>query len=179
MARHVAFLRAINVGGHTVTMDKLRRLFEKVGLTDVETFIASGNVIFSTRSKDTGVLERRLEKALKDALGYEVATFLRSASELSRIASLEPFPQVALAKAAAFNIAFVAQSPGPAARKRLLAAKSLSDDFHVEGREVYWLCKQRQSESNFSNAVLEKVLGCASTMRSVNTVRRMAARYGA
>ena len=46
IARHIAFLRAINVGGHTVTMDRLRRLFGEMGFRGVETFIASGNVVF-------------------------------------------------------------------------------------------------------------------------------------
>ena len=52
MPRLVAFLRAINVGGHTVTMAHLRGLFEDLGFTNVETFIASGNVIFGSRPRD-------------------------------------------------------------------------------------------------------------------------------
>ena len=51
MPRFFAFLRAINVGGHNVTMEKLRGLFEASGFKDVETFIASGNVIFTSNSK--------------------------------------------------------------------------------------------------------------------------------
>ncbi len=76
MSRCIAFLRAINVGGHTVKMDDLRRLFESLGFTRGETFIASGNVVFETTSKNTTALERKIEKKLRDALGYEVATFI-------------------------------------------------------------------------------------------------------
>ena len=55
MTRYIAFLRAINVGGHTVKMAELKRLFEALGFTNVETFIASGNVIFdSSAKKDSG-----------------------------------------------------------------------------------------------------------------------------
>ena len=54
MPRFVAFLRAINVGGHVVTMDQLRAAFQELGFDDVETFIASGNVIFSSPAKDPG-----------------------------------------------------------------------------------------------------------------------------
>ena len=53
MPKYVALLRAINVGGHTVKMDHLRSLFEAIGFSNVETFIASGNVIFDSRSKDS------------------------------------------------------------------------------------------------------------------------------
>jgi len=60
LAKYIAFLRAINVGGHTVKMDHLRSLFEALGFSNVETFIASGNVIFESKSKSTRALERRL-----------------------------------------------------------------------------------------------------------------------
>ena len=63
-ARLVAFLRAINVGGHNVKMDRLRELFEALGLTNVETFIASGNVIFDSPATNTQVLEKEIEDHL-------------------------------------------------------------------------------------------------------------------
>ena len=61
MPRYVAFLRAINVGGHTVKMDQLRRLFERLGFSKVETFIASGNVIFESASRSAKALEKNTE----------------------------------------------------------------------------------------------------------------------
>jgi len=51
------------------------------------------------------------------------------------------------------------------------------DSFSTHEREVYWLCKKKQSESKFSNAVLEKTLGIQSTLRGINTVRKMAEKY--
>ena len=69
MPKYVAFLRAINVGGHTVKMDQLRRLFEALGFSDVQTFIASGNVIFDSKSKSTKALEKKIEKYLQDCTG--------------------------------------------------------------------------------------------------------------
>ena len=75
MPKYVAFLRAINVGGHTVKMDHLRSLLESLGLENVETFIASGNVIFDSKTKNAELLERKIAKHLKEMLGYEVASF--------------------------------------------------------------------------------------------------------
>ena len=71
--RYVAFLRAINVGGHTVKMDALRRHFEDMGAANVETFIASGNVIFDSADA-ADRLERRLEAGLEKALKFPVGT---------------------------------------------------------------------------------------------------------
>ena len=177
MQKYIAFLRAINVGGHTVKMDRLQEIFESFGFTNVETFIASGNVIFETKSKDSTVLEKLIEQELKKALGFEVATFIRSGSELAGIADYKPFPKPQMDSATALNVAFLSEPLDDKSKKLLMALKSDIDDFHVHGREVYGLCMNKQSESKFSNAVLEKTLCRKSTLRGLNTVRKMAEKY--
>ena len=89
MTRYIAFLRAINVGGHTVKMDILRQLFEELGLSKVETFIASGNVIFETPSQNERELEERIQAKLHASLGYQVATFLRTDQEVASIVTYQ------------------------------------------------------------------------------------------
>lgn len=61
MTKYIAFLRAINVGGHNVKMDELKKYFESLGFSNVETFIASGNVIFEASAKDAAKLEKKIE----------------------------------------------------------------------------------------------------------------------
>lgn len=176
MTRFIAFLRAINVGGHTVKMESLRRLFESFGFSEVETFIASGNVIFSTTAQDTAVLESRISAGLRGLLDFEVAAFIRTAEELAQIATYQPFPQAELDAAVANNIIFL---PGPLddpAKQMLMKLTTDIDRLSVHARQVYWLCHRRQSQSTFSNAVLEKTLGVKSTIRGVNTIQKLAAR---
>ncbi len=178
MPKYVGFLRAINVGGHTVKMDDLRRLFEAMGFTHVETFIASGNVIFDSTSKSTSVLEKRIEGQLQVALGYEVATFIRSMSELAEIARYKPFADAELnAPGNTVYVAFVADRPGDAAKQKLRSFTTDIDEFHVHGREVYWLCRKKMSESEFSGALLEKILGRPATLRNSTTVKKIASKY--
>lgn len=179
MLRFIAFLRAINVGGHTVKMDHLRQLFESLGFSGVETFIASGNVVFETTSKNAKLLEGQIENRLREALGYEVATFLRTDAELAAIANYKPFRPSALDAAVALNIAFLAEKLDDKSKQKLMALRTEIDDFQVHAREVYWLCREKQSDSTFSNAVLEKTLARQSTLRGVNTVKKMAAKYSA
>jgi uncharacterized protein (DUF1697 family) len=177
MPRHIALLRAINVGGHTVKMDHLRRLFEGFGYSNVETFIASGNVVFDARASGAKKLEATIEAGLRDALGYEVATFLRTDTELAAIAAYQPFPQKALDAARALYIGFLAAPLDKDATRRLMALRTGMDEFHVNGRELYWLCRERQSDSTFSNAAFEKATGAKATFRNVTTVRKLAAKY--
>ncbi len=177
MPKLIAFLRAINVGGHTVKMDHLRQLFESIGLSGVETFIASGNVLFDSPQTQIRDLEVKIGERLQAALGYEVATFIRTGAELAAIAAYRPFPAPDLEQARAFNIAFLTEPLDDAATKKLMALRTAIDDFHVYGREIYWLCRMKQSESTFSNAVLERTLKRQATLRGANTIRKMAAKW--
>ena len=178
MPRYVAFLRAINVGGHhKVTMDQLRRTFEALGFKDVETFIASGNVIFGSPARDANSLERKIERRLEADLGYEVKTFLRTTAEVCAIARYEPFAKAQLKAAYALNVGFLADPLEAAGVKVVHGFRTEIDDFHVNGREMYWLCRKRQSESRFSGGLLERALKLSSTWRGLSTISRLAEKY--
>lgn len=176
--RMIAFLRAINVGGHVVTMEKLRGLFAALGLKDVETFIASGNVIFTKPATGLQDLPERIEERLRASLGYEVKTFLRSEAEVAAIASYQPFPRPQVQRAKTLAVGFLAGPLEVSAKRILMALKNEIDSFHVHGREVYWLCKKKQSESTFSNALFERTLKVRATFRGMSTVTRLVATYG-
>jgi uncharacterized protein (DUF1697 family) len=179
MPNYAAFLRAINVGGHTVKMETLRGLFEALGFSNVETFIASGNVVFdSGHSSDPKALERQIEDSLKAALGYSVATFIRTLPGLAELARYQPFPASSLAaEGSGVYIAFVASSLSPQAEQKLLAFNSQADVFHVHGCEIYWLRQGRFSESEFSGALLEKTIGMPATVRNSTTILKMVSKY--
>lgn len=177
MPRYFAFLRAINVGGRNVTMEALRAHFEAAGMSDVQTFIASGNVIFTSRSARADALQDRIETHLRAALGYEVRTFIRTGRELDAIARLAPFSPLNVKSAKALVVGFLSEPLGAEPRRALMALTTDIDKFHVDGREVYWLCRKRQGESTFSNMVFEKKVGASVTFRGMNTVTKLADRY--
>ena len=178
MPRHIAFLRAINVGGHTVTMDRLRELFEELGLKDVETFIASGNVIFRSPAKPAA-LESKIERHLHQALGYEVATFIRSASRGGGgggVPSRSTRRQ--LASAGALVVGFLRAPPDAATTRAVLALRTDIDDFHVNGREMYWrTVRAGRAIRSCPTPLFERTLKGKATFRNINTVTRLAARY--
>jgi uncharacterized protein (DUF1697 family) len=179
MPRYVALLRAINVGGRTVKMDRLRQLFEALDLTAVETFINSGNVIFTARAGAARRLEQKIEAHLQGALGYAVTTCLRTPAELAAIAAHPAFPEAA-EEAGALYIAFAQTPPGGEAQARLAAAQTERDLFLVHQREVYWRIRTRFSESPFSGSgKFEKLLGAPVTVRNFTTVRKLADKYPA
>jgi uncharacterized protein (DUF1697 family) len=178
MLRFIAFLRAINVGGgRTVKMQSLRQIFESLGFFNVATFIASGNVVFETTTKRTETLERMIEKALKEALGYEVRTFVRGEDELAKIANHRPFPGSKFDETWQSNIIFLADNLNTKLKQNIRALRTKTDAFEVHGREIYWRRRRKQNGALFSTVPLEKILGPAFTVRGANTIKRIVSKY--
>jgi uncharacterized protein (DUF1697 family) len=177
MPRYIALLRAINVGGRVVKMDRLRALFEDSGFSQVETFIASGNVLFNSSSKSGPALERKIEKQLRASLGYDVATFVRTLTEVQQVAAYEPFSAAVMATPYhAIYISFLREPPSAEARRAVAALRGPTDDFHIQGRELYWLSRVPFGESKVAGPLLERILGMPATSRNVTSVRKLAAR---
>ena len=175
MHRYVAFLRAINVGGHTVRMDRLRALFEELRLQKVETFIASGNVLFDTTTKDIPGLERRIETRLARSLGFDVATFVREMATLPAVLANHPF-DAATDSGHTMFVGFLKLPPDAGVLKRMQSLNTEHDHFHLHDREAYWLRRTGLSDSRLGGP-LQKALGAPTTFRNVTTIRRLAARF--
>ena len=155
-------------------MDLLKSLFEGCGFKDVETFIASGNVVFDSPYTDAQKITQTIESCLKDKLGYPVATFVRTAEELSAIIKNQPFSDFDEVN---IYIAFLAMAPDEQVCDKLYANNSTDNHFLIQEREVYWLCRTRFSDSIFSGAQLEKTLGMAATIRNRTTLQKMVNKY--
>lgn len=177
MTHYLAFLRAINVGGHLVKMETLRQIFTDLGLTQVETFIASGNLSFETDSAEPAALEKTLDSKLYEVLGYEVATFLRTPAELAEVLASLPFSTEEVENSAALNVAFLSTPLSAEAQAKLRALETPLDRLETRGREIYWLGQVKQSASTLSNALFEKKLGVKSTLRGWSTLQKLAAKY--
>ena len=177
MTRYVAFLRAINVGGRVVKMQTPRQLFEGWGAANVETFIASGNVVFDSSRRSAGVAERAIEDHIRKALGYPVITFLRTLSELAAVAGHTPFAKSEYDAGATLFVGFMKDAPGAAVSRAVAALRDDVNDYAIEGRELYWLRRSRLMESIGQGPPLERIVASPITMRNVNTVRRLASKY--
>jgi uncharacterized protein (DUF1697 family) len=169
MPRSVAFLRAVNVGGRTVKMETLRAAFEALGLARVQTFIASGNVIFDQRARDTAALERKIEAHLAQTFGFEIDTFVRTLDQIAIVAAHSAFDGSATTEV----VGFLRGVPDAAAAKAVQQMSTEVDRLLLHGRELLWTSDNRQSESVFSNAAFERALKMRSTFRGVSTLRKL------
>lgn len=176
MPRFVAFLRAVNVGGRVVRMESLKKIFESMGLADVESFIASGNVVFS--SKGAKGLDAKIAAGLEKTLGFEVPTYVRTMNEVVAAALHEPFPERDAARFPTYLVGFLSKELDAAGVVRLSALETPDDRFHGRGRDFWWLSKHHQARPAITGRQLEKALGQATTLRNVNTIRRIAEGFG-
>lgn len=171
MTRLVAFLRAINTPPRHVKMDQLRAVFESLGFSNVATVVASGNVIFDTAEQTD--LVPRIEAALESELGFEVATFLRTAGEVIEAVDRQPFPE----DDGEVEVSFLAAEPDPGATRALEATASGRDRLAVVGREVYWWHTGPRDQSSHSEQQVMRMLGMPTTRRGLQTLRRIADTY--
>jgi uncharacterized protein (DUF1697 family) len=178
MSRYVAFLRGMNLGGHRIKNEELRRHFEGMEFEEVATFRASGNVIFSSSGREVeGKLAQRVEAELDERLGYDVPVFLRSIEEVAAIAAQEPFDSKRVEKSKGkLQVSLLTKKPSAAAKKKVLASASDEDLLALEGRELYWLPSGGLLESDLDLKAIEALVG-TDTRRTMGTIEQIAAKY--
>jgi uncharacterized protein (DUF1697 family) len=137
MTRYVALLRAINVGGHIVKMDRLRAICEAIPLSGVSTFIASGNLIFQSK-KPAAQLEAAIEKRLRTELGYEVTTMVRTCAEVSAIVAHVEAHRLGPGGGVRLYVGFLKTTPSSRTASTVAALSNETDALSVHGRELYW-----------------------------------------
>ena len=124
MPQYAAFLRGINLGSRRrITSAALRSRFEELGFRDVGTFRTSGNVIFATGREPLAKMAARIEAGLVESLGYEVALFLRTATEIRALAGHRPFSRdLVEASGGKLQVLMLSGKPAPRAREKVLAS---------------------------------------------------------
>jgi uncharacterized protein (DUF1697 family) len=178
MPKHAAFLRGINLGrSRRVSGAELRSHFEKLGFHDVNTFRTSGNVVFDAGREPVAKMTDRIEKELAESLGYEVAIFLRTASQLRAIANRQPFaPTLVEASKGKLQVMMLSAKPATQAREQVLALANDEDGLVIDDRELYWLPSGGTRDSRLDLKAVEKLLG-ATTMRTKGTIELLTAKY--
>jgi uncharacterized protein (DUF1697 family) len=177
MPTHAAFLRAVNLGStRKASKEQLHAAFEAAGFEDVATFRTSGNVVFSAKGSVEAIRDA-IEKALKAELGFEVPTFVRTASQLQAIAAREPFPPRAVAKTEGrLQVALLAAKPKAAERKAALELAGEEDLLELDGTELYWLPRAGVSTSPFGMKAVDSSLGL-NTIRTQGTLRALLEKF--
>jgi uncharacterized protein (DUF1697 family) len=170
----ISMLRGVNVGGHNkIKMDALRALYEFLKLRDAQTYVQSGNVIFSTDERDISRLAKRIEDGIERKFGFRPDVILRTAAEMRDVIARNPFAKRRGIEPGKLLVSFLASDPGEEARKKLCQMKCDPEELRVEGREVYIYFPNGMGRSKLPWAGLNKMLKTPATGRNWNSVTKM------
>jgi uncharacterized protein (DUF1697 family) len=171
----IALLRGINVGGHRVTMERLRALFRELGFDHVRSYIQTGNVFFESDERDTALLRTQIETHLRVSLGYEVAVCLRTVEDLARLVRLDPFEGVTVTPDMRLAVTFLAEPPAA-----LPPAPSRTPDGAYEligatPTELFVVWHLKDGRPGNSYGLLEKQMAVQTTTRFWHTTAKILA----
>jgi uncharacterized protein (DUF1697 family) len=169
MARQIALLRGINIGPNKrVPMPRLRELLTEHGYEDVKTYVASGNVVLTSKTKPRK-LEKELQKLIEDEWGFEVAVVVRTRDELADVIKREPFGNVA-DNPKFLQVSFLSGEPDAANAKRINEACVAPEQVVIDGREIYAWHPDGIGRSELAKLLATKKLGVTVTARNWRTV---------
>jgi uncharacterized protein (DUF1697 family) len=163
MPRYVALIRAVNVGGTgKLPMQKLKAICVEAGFADVETYIASGNVVFDSKASATKI-KAALEKRLSNYASRRMSVAVRTASEMRAIEKANPFPNAP----AKFTIVFFLDKAPP--RDALGQATGIKGEkMHLGRREIFVHYGEGMGRSKLKIPAAEM-----GTARNMNTVAKL------
>jgi len=172
VARFVAFLRAVNVGKRRVAMPTARMVLAELGFDRVGSYANSGNLTFSATGKSS-VHEGAIRAALEAEFGFELTTFVRTASQVKALATAKPFGVIASGHT---HFALLTLHPLSPREKRTVEALSNDhDEVLVLGRDVHWLIRSRSTETTLGpKKWLQALPDNPTTARNTTMLARLA-----
>ena len=172
MARHIALLRAVNVGGRKLPMADLRALCGELGWEEVETYIQSGNVVFRAKGKG-GALEAQLETAIKARFGLDVPVVVRSSAQWAGYAAANPFPRAARDEPNRLQLLVSKQAPNADAAEMLMERAQAGETVKAAGGALWFHFPEGVGTSKLTPALIDKACGSPSTARNWRTVVKL------
>ncbi len=169
MARLIALLRAVNVGGRKLPMAELRDLCGELGWEDVQTYIQSGNLVFTAPGKG-GELERKLEEAISRKFGMEVPVMVRTASQWAGYAAANPFPKAAEDEPNRLQLLVSKETPRADAAETLMKRAQAGEAVKAAGGALWFHFPDGVGTSKLTPSLIDKAAGSPSTGRNWRTV---------
>lgn len=171
MSRRIVLLRAVNVGGAKLPMADLRSIAEELGASDVETYIASGNLVCELPAgTKAAAFDRALEAAIEDRFGYFREAISRSLAEVRKALAAHPFEVV---EPKYSYVTFLLGKPTTAAIEKARTYETGDDRWEVVGKELHIRYANGAGRPQMKDAQIGKALAVPGTARNLNTVQAL------
>ncbi|MGQ0558647.1 MAG: DUF1697 domain-containing protein [Sphingosinicella sp.] len=172
MARRVALLRGINVGGRVLPMAELRALAARLGWTEVSTFIASGNLLFVSDLAPAAA-EQALEEAIEQRFAMKVPVIVRTRAQMRAYRDGNPFPDAAR-DTPNWLMLLVPKRPPPADAVEKLQARAQDGEQVGRADDGLWISfVGGVARSKLSPMLIDKLVDSPATSRNYRTVAKL------
>lgn len=169
----VALLRGINVGGNTrMPMQELRELCTALGWRDVQSYIQSGNVVFSAGGA-AAELERALEQALRHRFGLAIPVIVRAGADWPAYVARNPFPAESAREPSLVMLALSKVPPKPDAEAALQERAANGEQIARVGDALWIHFAGGAGRSRISPGLLDRSVGSPVTTRNWRTVLKL------
>jgi uncharacterized protein (DUF1697 family) len=169
--RVVALLRGVNLGNRRIAMAELRVIVESLGHADVETYLQSGNVVFTPSAEGPGDLGGSLAAAISEATGHDVPVVMRTGAELREVVSASPY---VVDDPTRVVVAFLAETVELDALGLGELDAYLPDELTLKAREIYVRVPNGQARSKLMERLTARRLPTTLTVRNWRTVTALA-----
>jgi uncharacterized protein (DUF1697 family) len=178
VATFIALLRAVNVGGRKLPMADLRRLAERLGLTEVQTYIQSGNLVFTGTGATTSIAAR-LEDAIAAEFGIDVPIILRTAKQWTAYLTVpKAFSRPAAETPNRLMLGLSRAPPAAGAVAAIRERATNGEQVEILGDGLWFHYAKGVADSKLTPAFIDKAVGSPLTARNWNTVRKLAQMAG-
>jgi len=176
MARLVALLRGINVGGHKkVPMARLREVLEGAGFEDVRTYVQSGNVVLSAPPRRSPAkVGGEIEAAIEREFGFDVTVVMRTRDEIAALVDDDPLGDVATDPKYRI-VVFLAKKLDAERLADVDPEQFAPEAFALRARELVMWAPNGQADSQIVKTLTEKRTGVTGTARNWRTVEKLLA----
>ena len=168
----IVLLRGINIGPRNrIAMPALRKALEAAGFDDIQTYVQSGNVVLSSKTKPEQTA-RKVERLIAKEFGLEIAVVVRTRAEVARVVKRDPLGKVAK-DPKRYQVSFLSKKLGAAALKKLEEAAAPDERFAVSGREIFAWHPGGAARSKLWATLAGRGLGVTATSRNWTTVTKL------
>jgi uncharacterized protein (DUF1697 family) len=169
-------------GHNKIKMTDLSALFKILGFMDAETFIQSGNVVFSNpENLSVTDLTAKIEEAVRKKFRYNIPVFIRTPEELREIISLNPFADEENFNTEKLAVIFLYEKPAEVQIEKVKNINYPPDKFIINGKEIFIYCPNGFGKSKIYTGFFEnkmKVSGTGRNWNTINTLLKIAEKKG-
>ncbi len=174
MPVYIAMIRGINVSGQKlIKMADLKKACEEIGLTEVRTYIQSGNIVFDTPQRSAAKVAEAVADCIEKRFGHEVAVIVRTTAEMEKAVRANPYLSRKGVDLKRIYITFLNEAPSKSTLSGLAVPPSGKDEFQIIGKELFGYFPDGYGRTKLNNNLFERKLNTSATTRNWNTVLRL------